>query len=65
MRTAAALFLALVSTAAALSPTALGAFLAGRKLPATSALAPLQESEEYKEHARLYASQWFSYEDNC
>lgn len=64
MRTAAALFLALVSSSAALSPTELGAFLAGRKLPATSALAPLQESEEYKEHARLYASQWFRYDDN-
>lgn len=47
----------------AISPTELGAFLAGRQLPPDSALAPLQQSEEYKEHARLYAAQWFRYDD--
>jgi hypothetical protein len=26
-------------------------------------LAPLQQSEEYKEHARLYAAQWFRYDE--
>lgn len=47
----------------AISPTELGAFLAGRQLPPDSALAPLQQSDEYKEHARLYAAQWFRYDD--
>ena len=47
----------------AVSPTELGAFLAGRDLPPESLLAPLQQSDEYKEHARLYASQWFRYDD--
>lgn len=51
------------SPAAALSPTELGAFLAGRTLPPSSALAPLQQSEEYREHARLFAAQWFRYDD--
>jgi len=47
----------------AISPTELGAFLAGRTLPAESPLAPLQQSPEYAEHARLYAAQWFRYDD--
>jgi len=47
----------------AVSPTELGAFLAGRTLPPESSLAPLQQSDEYKEHARLYAAQWFRYDD--
>jgi hypothetical protein len=66
MRTAATVFVILlaVSTAVrAVSPTELGAFLAGRELPADSVLAPLQQSEEYKEHARLYAAQWFRYDE--
>lgn len=49
--------------ARAVSPTELGAFLAGRELPPDSMLAPLQQSEEYKEHARLYAAQWFRYDE--
>lgn len=49
--------------AAAVSPTELGAFLAGRALPPESPLAALQQSGEYKEHARLYAAQWFRYDE--
>ena len=45
------------------SPTELGAFLAGRQLPPTSPLAPLQDSAEYREHARQYAAQWFRYDE--
>jgi hypothetical protein len=65
MKTGAALwaFLIFAATARALSPTELGAFLAGRALPPESMLAPLQQSEEYREHARLYAAQWFRYDD--
>jgi hypothetical protein len=58
-----ALVLAAAGAAHAVSPTELGAFLAGRELPPDSALAPLQQSDEYKEHARLYAAQWFRYDD--
>ncbi|MGA1539415.1 MAG: hypothetical protein ACO39C_03230, partial [Chthoniobacterales bacterium] len=54
---------ALADPAAAVSPTELGAFLAGRQLPPTSPLAPLQESAEYKQHAREYAAQWYRYDD--
>ena len=50
-------------SARAVSPTELGAFLAGRQLPASSPLAPLQESAEYREHARQYAAQWYRYDD--
>ena len=49
--------------AAAVSPTELGAFLAGRQLPPGSPLAPLQDSAEYREHARQYAAQWYRYDD--
>ena len=59
----AVLLLATAAQTQAISPTELGAFLAGRDLPAESVLAPLQQSDEYKEHARLYASQWFRYDD--
>ena len=55
--------LAATAPAHAVSPTELGAFLAGRELPPESLLAPLQQSDEYKEHARLYASQWFRYDE--
>ena len=57
---------ALAAHAAAqpLSPTELGAFLAGRTLPPTSPLAPLQKSAEYQEHARQYAALWFRYDEN-
>ncbi len=48
----------------ALSPTELGSFLAGRSLPPTSPLAPLQNSAEYREHARQYAALWFRYDEN-
>lgn len=63
-----ALFAALLTTvfavsATAVSPTELGAFLAGRQLPPTSPLAPLQDSPEYQRHAREYAAQWFRYDD--
>lgn len=58
-----ALALLAAAPVAAVSPTELGAFLAGRTLPPESSLAPLQQSEEYKEHARLYAAQWFRYDD--
>lgn len=57
---------ALVSAALpvrAISPTELGAFLAGRALPPESPLAPLQGSREYREHARQYAAQWFRYKE--
>ena len=50
-------------SARAVSPTELGAFLAGRQLPASSPLAPLQESADYREHARQYAAQWYRYDD--
>jgi hypothetical protein len=49
--------------ASALAPTELAAFLAGRELPMESPLAPLQQTKEYKEHAREYAAQWFRYEE--
>ncbi|MBU3664477.1 MAG: hypothetical protein FGM15_01170 [Chthoniobacterales bacterium] len=49
--------------ASAISPTELGAFLAGRTLPPESPLAPLQDSREYREHARQYAAQWFRYKE--
>ena len=52
-----------VTTASAVSPTELGAFLAGRQLPAASPLAALQDSPEYREHAREYAAQWYRYDD--
>jgi hypothetical protein len=58
-----AAFAWLAATASAVSPTELGAFLAGRQLPATSPLAPLQDSPEYRAHARAYAAQWFRYDD--
>lgn len=51
------------SAAQAFSPTELAAFLAGRELPPTSSLAPLQQSPEYREHARAYATQWFRYNE--
>ena len=51
------------SSAGAFSPTELAAFLAGRELPPGSQLAPLQQSPEYREHAREYAAQWFRYND--
>lgn len=66
MKKAAVLLAILVISAAAaraLSPTELGAFLAGRELPPDSVLAPLQKSGEYREHARLYAAQWFRYDE--
>ncbi len=65
-RRALPLFLAALlcgSSAPAVSPTELGAFLAGRALPPESPLAALQQSPEYREHARLFASQWFRYDD--
>ena len=52
-----------VTPALALSPTELGGFLAGRTLPPESPLAVLQDSPEYREHARLYAAQWYRYDD--
>lgn len=51
------------ATASAVSPTELGAFLSGRQLPATSPLAALQDSPEYRQHAREYAAQWYRYDD--
>ena len=59
----AAVWLVLASTGQAVSPTELGAFLAGRALPPHSPLAPLQESPEYRQHAREYAAQWYRYDD--
>lgn len=53
----------LCSHVGAVSPTELGAFLAGRDLPPESPLAALQQSAEYREHARLFAAQWFRYDD--
>ena len=52
-----------VTTASAFSPTELGAFLAGRQLPAASPLAAPQDSPEYRQHAREYAAQWYRYDD--
>lgn len=64
MRRAALLFLIFAAAnASALSPTELGAFLAGRELPPNSPLAALQQSEGYREHARKYAAQWFRYDE--
>lgn len=57
----AALFLA---TSFAVSPTELGAFLAGRQLPPNSPLATLQNSSAYQRHAKDYAAQWFRYQEN-
>lgn len=59
------LFLAAMcpQVARAVSPTELGAFLAGRQLPPGSPLAPLQDSPEYRQHAREYAAQWYRYDD--
>ena len=62
-RTLLFLLLAAAASAHAVSPTELGAFLAGRQLPPSSPLAPLQESSEYKQHAREYAAQWYRYDD--
>ena len=56
--------LAAHASAQSLSPTELGAFLAGRTLPPTSPLAPLQRSAEYQAHARQYAALWFRYDEN-
>lgn len=53
----------MLAPSGAVSPTELGAFLAGRQLPPSSPLAALQESAEYREHAREYASQWYRYDD--
>ena len=63
VRLAVVLSLALLVSARAVSPTELGAFLAGRQLPPSSPLAPLQDSPEYREHARAYAAQWYRYDD--
>ena len=66
MKRAALLLAATITSASfapAISPTELGAFLAGRQLPPTSPLAPLQDSAEYRLHAREYAAQWFRYDD--
>ncbi len=54
---------ALLASAQAISPTELGAFLAGRQLPPQSPLAPLQDSPAYREHAREYATQWLRYDE--
>ena len=53
----------LAAPARAVSPTELGAFLAGRQLPPSSPLAALQDSAEYRQHAREYAAQWYRYDD--
>ncbi|MEX1045724.1 MAG: hypothetical protein WEC73_06310 [Chthoniobacterales bacterium] len=53
----------LLASAHAVSPTELGAFLAGRQLPPDSPLAALQESADYRAHARDYAAQWFRYDE--
>jgi hypothetical protein len=57
------LTLTLSAAVRAVSPTELGAFLAGRQLPPSSPLAVLQDSSEYQQHAREYAAQWYSYDD--
>lgn len=57
------LIAALAASSPAVSPTELGAFLAGRQLPPASPLARLQESPEYRAHAREYAAQWYRYDD--
>jgi hypothetical protein len=57
------LSVALPVFAGAVSPTELGAFLAGRQLPPSSPLAVLQETSEYQQHAREYAAQWYRYDD--
>jgi hypothetical protein len=57
------LTLTLSAAARAVSPTELGAFLAGRQLPPSSPLAALQDSSEYRQHAREYAAQWYRYDD--
>ena len=57
------LSVALLASAQAISPTELGAFLAGRQLPPQSPLAPLQDSPAYREHAREYATQWLRYDE--
>jgi len=54
---------ALLTSAHAVAPTELAAFLAGRQLPPDSPLAPLQNSAEYQAHARDYAAQWFRYDE--
>lgn len=61
--TAAVAVLGSLAPAFALSPTELAAFLAGRELPPQSPLAPLQQTAEYKQHAREYAAQWFRYDE--
>jgi hypothetical protein len=53
----------LLTSAHAVAPTELAAFLAGRQLPPDSPLAALQESDEYRAHARDYAAQWFRYDE--
>jgi len=58
-----ALAVAFTVSARAVSPTELGAFLAGRQLPPSSPLAALQDSSEYQQHAREYAAQWYRYDD--
>jgi hypothetical protein len=57
------LTLTLSAAVRAVSPTELGAFLAGRQLPPSSPLAVLQDSSEYQQHAREYAAQWYRYDD--
>jgi len=57
------LTLAFSAAVRAVSPTELGAFLAGRQLPPSSPLAALQDSSEYRQHAREYAAQWYRYDD--
>ena len=59
-----ALLAASLHSVLAVSPTELGAFLAGRQLPPDSPLAPLQNSSAYQKHAKEYAAQWFRYQDN-
>ena len=59
----AVLLLVLTADAPAVSPTELGAFLAGRQLPPESPLAALQDSPDYRQHAREYAAQWYRYDD--
>jgi hypothetical protein len=52
-----------LATTLAVSPTELGAFLAGRQLPPNSPLAALQNSSAYQKHAKEYAAQWFRYQE--